>query len=89
MKIARVTGLVTATVKEQQLTGLKLLVVDVVDGSGDVLEKALVVADTCGAGRGDIVLVVSGSAARVPKHVAGLAVDASAVAVIDEIHMHG
>ncbi len=89
MKIGRVTGLVTATVKERQLTGIKLLVVDLEDGNGTVQERAVVVADVCGAGPGDMVLVVSGSAARVPADVAGISVDASAIAVIDEIHMHG
>jgi microcompartment protein CcmK/EutM len=89
MKIARVTGLVTATVKEPQLTGLKLLIVNVENGDGDVLEQALVVADVCGAGPGDMVLVLTGSAARIPSDVAGLAVDAAAVAVIDEIHIGG
>ena len=85
MKIARVTGSVTATFKVDELAGLALLLVNIEDGAGKVLEPGLVVADCLGAGPGDLVLVVSGSSARLPAGVAGLAIDATSVAIIDEI----
>ena len=37
MRIAMVTGVVTATVKDVQLVGHKLLVVDITDAQGTVL----------------------------------------------------
>jgi microcompartment protein CcmK/EutM len=89
MKIGRVTGHVTATVKDAQLAGQKLLMVNIEDGEGAVLERAVVAADTCSAGPGDMVLVLMGSAARLPAAVAGLAVDATIVAVLDDIHVAG
>lgn len=89
MKIARVTGHVTATMKDSQLSGRTLLVTDVEDGAGAVLERAVVAADTVGAGPGDMVLLVTGSAARLPAAVAGIAVDAAIVAVLDEIKIGG
>ena len=89
MKIARVTGLVTATVKESQLSGRKLLVVDIVDGAGKVQEAAVAATDTCGAGPGDMVLVAMGSAARLPGQTSGIATDATIVAIIDEINLGG
>lgn len=85
MKIARVTGKLTATVKDDQLSGQRLLIVDIEDGHGGVLEKSVVAADTCAAGPGDLVVLVRGSAARIPAAVAGIPIDAAIVAVIDHL----
>lgn len=87
MKIARVTGTVTATVKESQLTGVVLVIVDIEDGHGNVLQKSVVAADDCSAGRGDLVLLTAGSAARLPATLAGKPVDLSVVAVIEDINI--
>ncbi len=89
MKIARVTGTVTATVKEPSLAGSKLLIVDVEDGRGELLERSLVAADRCGAGVGDMVLLTTGSAARVSSESGTLPLDAAIIAVIDHIEVKG
>ncbi len=89
MRIGRVTGTVTATAKDARLVGLTLLVADVIDGAGDVLEPALVAADTCGAGVGDTVLIASGSAARLPRDMSGVPTDAAVVAVVDRVDVSG
>ena len=73
MKLARVTGTVEATVKAASLTGKKLLLVDLIDGLGEVAVPAFVAVDTCGAGVGDQVLVTFNSAARLPGDVGGFA----------------
>jgi len=85
MRLARVTGTVTATVKEAGLSGLRLLLVDVVDGAGTVLEPGRVVADGLGAGPGETVLIVEGSAARMAGASAGVAVDAAVAAIVDQV----
>ncbi len=85
MRIARVTGTVTASVKDTKLAGHKLLVVDIQDGEGNLLEPSVVAVDSIGAGVGELVLVVSGSAARIPAGISNIAVDATIVAIIDEI----
>lgn len=87
MKIARITGTVTATIKNSQLSGIRLLVADIEDGNDDVLEKSLVVSDTCSAGNGDLVLITTGSAARMTG--AGIPVDAAVVAIIDHLEIDG
>ena len=87
MKLARVTGTVTATAKDAQLAGCKLLVCDVVDGKGQVLEPALVAVDTVGAGVGESVLVVCGSAARLPAGSSGLPIDATITAIVDHVEI--
>ena len=87
MKLARVTGTVEATAKDAALAGHKLLLCDVVDGAGAVLEAALVAVDTSGAGVGDMVLMTRGSAARMPAAAAGAPVDATIIAVVDNVTM--
>lgn len=85
MKLARVTGTVTATIKDASLSGKPLLIVDVVDGKGKVLEPALVAADTVGAGVGDRVLIATGSAARLPAGLAVAPVDATVIAIVEHV----
>ena len=85
MKLGKVTGTVTATAKDPGLVGGKLLLTDLIDGKGKVIEPALVAIDTVGAGVGDTVLIVQGSAARQPAKVASLPVDATVIAVVDRV----
>ncbi|MCY3997437.1 MAG: EutN/CcmL family microcompartment protein [Rhodobacter sp.] len=85
MRIGRVRGTVTATAKDARLVGLTLLVTDVIDSDGNVLESSLVAADTCGAGVGDTVLLALGAAARLPQGMSGAPTDAAAVAVVDRV----
>ena len=87
MKLARVTGLVTGTIKDSRLSGQKLLIVDVMDANGKVQDASLVVTDVCGAGSGETVLVATGSAARLPGEMAGIPTDATVVAIIDDIKL--
>ena len=39
MKLAQVTGTVTATAKDAQLIGAKMLICDLTDGHGNISEK--------------------------------------------------
>ena len=83
MKIARITGTVTATVRDAKLSGAPLVVADIEDGNGGVLEKSVVAANVCSAGVGDVVLLAFGSAARLPAMTANSPVDASVIAITD------
>ena len=85
MRLARVTGRVSASIKSGKLAGVRMLVADYVDPEGGVIEPAAVVTDACGAGPGDLVLVATGSAARVPAETAGVPTDATAVGFIDQL----
>ena len=85
MRIARIAGRVSASVKAGALTGRKMLLADYVDAGGNVVEPAAVVTDACGAGPGDVVLVATGSAARIPAGANGVPTDATAIAVIDQM----
>lgn len=79
MRRARVTGTVTATVKDPGLTGATLLLCEAAGGA------ELVAVDTVGAGVGDEVLVAEGSAARLPAQTSGAPVDASIIAIVDTV----
>lgn len=85
MKLAKVTGTVTATLKDAQLTGKPLLLTDVVNGAGKILEPAVVAANTIGAGVGDLVLLAQGSAARMPAGTANMPTDTSIVAIVETV----
>lgn len=85
MRLARVTGTVIATVKQAALTGAKLMVTDVIDGAGAVVQPAVIAVDTCGAGVGETVMLAEGSAARLPAALAGQPVDAAIIAVVDRV----
>ena len=64
MLIARVVGSAIATIKDDKLTGVKLLIVQEADTSGKPIGKPLVAIDSVGAGVDDLVLIASGSSAR-------------------------
>ena len=85
MRIARISGRVWASVKAGQLTGRKMLLADYVDPDGNVLEPAVVITDACGSGPGDLVLVATGSAARIPAEAVGVPTDATAVAFVEHL----
>jgi len=85
VRIARVVGAATGTVKAEGLTGQKLLVVDVVDAAGKVVQSGEVAADALGAGVDDWVVLATGSAARQTGATRGLPVDAAVIAILDEV----
>lgn len=87
MRIARVVGTATGPVKDPPLTGHTLLVVEPVDATGTAVGPHEVVTDTVGAGVGDWVLVATGSGARQPDRTRGIATDASAVVILEEVKL--
>lgn len=87
MLLGKVTGTVTATAKAEALAGLPLLVVDVVDGAGTLLAPGQVAADTVGAGRGDSVLLATGSAARMAASLVSTPVDLAVVGIVDRVSL--
>ena len=84
MRLCRVKGKVTGTIKDPGLQGVPLLLVSQVDEEGG---EELVVADAVGAGVGEVVLVAEGSAARQTVSFRGLPTDAAAVLIVDEVQI--
>jgi carbon dioxide concentrating mechanism protein CcmL len=87
MQLARVLGSVTATAKTDSLRSHKLLVVQPQDPAGAPAGPAHVAIDTVGAGAGDHVLIVRGSAARQPQETRAAATDLTIVAIVDAVDL--
>lgn len=89
MRICRVVGKAQATVKHPSLEGTRLLAVCDLDGSGKVTGVPYLAIDAAGAGTGEVVAVVSGSAAARVLPSRDSAVDASIVAILDLVVIEG
>jgi carbon dioxide concentrating mechanism protein CcmL len=87
MELAQVLGSVTATAKTESLLSHKLLVVAPLDPAGSDTKSAEVAVDTVGAGPGDRVLIVRGSAARQPPESRAAATDLTIVAIVDAVDL--
>ncbi|GFN23275.1 EutN/CcmL family microcompartment protein [Moorellaceae bacterium AZ2] len=83
MFIAEVTGTVVATRKHESLTGTKLLLIRPLDGGRR--GQTLVAVDAVGAGKGEVVLVTTGSGARLGLGVPHAPVDMTIVGIVDKV----
>ncbi len=89
MLIGKVVGTVVATRKEEELEGLKFLLVRGLDLEGKQTSTLVVAVDAIGAGIGEVVLYASGSSARQTKVTKDRPVDATIMAIVDEIEVGG
>ena len=89
MLIARVTGLVVATMKHPSLTGSKLLIVQETDAAGKAVGRPMVAVYAVDAGEGDLVLVTQGSGARQTDLTVDRPVDNIIMAVVDTLQSNG
>jgi microcompartment protein CcmK/EutM len=89
VQIARVIGSTVATIKDEKLTGRKLLIVREADERGTPTGKPYVAIDSVDAGAGDLVLVAAGSSARQTTITKDTPVDAVIMAVIDTLDVSG
>ncbi len=83
MQLARVVGDVVATVKDPNLTGLKLLILQPIAASGENAGRTLVALDSVGAGVGEHVFFVRGREAAFPFYPGEPPADASVVGIVD------
>ncbi|MCL4295787.1 MAG: EutN/CcmL family microcompartment protein [Anaerolineae bacterium] len=89
MLIAKVVGSAVATIKDEKLSGTKLLVVREASVQGEATGKPLVAIDTVDAGVGDLVLIASGSSARQTTVTKDRPVDAVIMAILDSLEVNG
>jgi microcompartment protein CcmK/EutM len=85
MILAKIIGTVVATRKDERLVSNKLLVARAMDAAGKLDGNYVVAVDTVDAGVGEIVLIVSGSSARMASGMKDCPVDAAVVGIVDEI----
>ncbi|MCW2475196.1 MULTISPECIES: EutN/CcmL family microcompartment protein [unclassified Symbiopectobacterium] len=83
MYLAQVTGTVVSTTKHASLNGMKLLLVTRLDEHMNPTQRTQVAVDTVGAGNGEIVIVATGSSARMTNSKEHSVIDAAIVGIVD------
>ncbi len=81
MLIGKIVGSVVSTRKNEKLVGSKFMIVETCAEMGKA--ERIVAVDDVGAGIGELVLVATGSAARVGCDKADAPIDAAIVGIID------
>ncbi len=89
MMIARVIGSAVATIKDEKLHGLKLLVVQEATLYNELIGKPFVAVDAVGAGVGELVILAQGSSARQTDITKNRPVDAVIMGILDELEVGG
>ena len=83
MIVGKIVGSLVATRKNDGLIGSKFMIVEPLAELGDKATK-IVAIDNVGAGIGEIVLVATGSAARIGCKMPDAPVDAAIVCIVDD-----
>ena len=83
MQLARVIGDVVMSVKDENLVGIKLLLVQPLTPSREPAGRPIVAVDSVGAGVGEEVFFVRGKEASFPFYPAEPPVDAGIVGIVD------
>jgi microcompartment protein CcmK/EutM len=89
MVLGKIIGTLVASRKEPTLEGLKLLVVRACDVQGNPTGGIAIAVDAVGAGIGEVVLYAAGSSARQTQVTQNRPVDATIMAIVDEIAIGG
>ena len=89
MTLGKVIGTVWATRKDEQLTGMKLLLVQAMDLEGNAKSQFVVAVDSVGAGVGETVLYAQGSSARQTELTKNKPIDAVVTAIVDKVDVNG
>ena len=87
MQLARVIGDVVATVKDANLDGIKLLVLQPISAAGEASGRTLVALDSVGAGVGENVFFVRGREAAFPFYPGEPPADATVIGIVDSWHL--
>ena len=92
MVVAKVIGEIVSSVKVDRLVGQKFLLVEIQrisrEDSGVKIAptvNTLVVNDPIGAGRGEVVMIVQGSSARMTDITATIPTDGIVIGIVDSI----
>ena len=83
MQIARVIGTVVSTIKNTELDGRKLLVIQSLDSNLRRVGKPLVAVDSVGAGVGELVFWCRGKEASFPFEGGSVPTDCTIVGIVD------
>lgn len=87
MHFGKVIGTIWATVKNENLEGCKIQIVQPLNSKGEKVGDPIMAVDTVGAGPGEIIMYVTAREAVIPMDVKEAPVDASIVGIIDRIDL--
>jgi microcompartment protein CcmK/EutM len=83
VQLAKVIGDVVVTHKDDNLAGIKLMVLQPIAADGTNIGRTLVAVDSVGAGVGETVFFVRGKEASFPFHPTEVPTDAGIVGIVD------
>jgi len=83
MQLAKVIGDVVVTRKDENLSGITLLVIQPIGADGTASGRTLVAVDSVGAGVGETVFFVRGKEASFPFYPTEVPTDAGIVGIVD------
>jgi ethanolamine utilization protein EutN len=83
VQLARVLGEIVSTMKDPNLTGIKMLVLQPLAASGEAAGRTLVALDSVGAGVGENVFFVRGREAAFPFYPVEPPADATVIGIVD------
>lgn len=87
MHLGKVIGTVVLSIKNDTLNGVTLLVVQPLTSSRQPAGRAIVAADSMGAGIGEEVFFVRGKEASFPFYPVEVPADAGIVGIVDNWHV--
>ncbi|MCL5073161.1 MAG: EutN/CcmL family microcompartment protein [Actinobacteria bacterium] len=87
MKMVKVIGSVTSTIKDDSIKGVKVLFVQTVDIDLTERKDFYIAIDTVGLGEGELGLMVTGSTAKKTDITKGRNIDAAIVAKVERIDL--
>ena len=89
MLLGKVLGTVVSSSKDEELEGMKFLLVQAASQEGQPSGATVVCVDAVGAGVGEVVLYAAGSSARQTRLTQNRPVDHVIMAIVDEIYADG
>ncbi len=85
MHLGRIIGTVVATRKDEKLVGTKLMITQPLNINLEPKSEPIIAVDTVGAGIGELILYVTGTAGRIAAKKMDAPIDAAIVAIVDDI----
>jgi ethanolamine utilization protein EutN len=85
LHLGRIIGNVVATRKDENLVGTKLMITQPLNINLEPKSEPIVAVDTVGAGIGELILYVTGTAGRIGARKMDAPIDAAIVAIVDEL----
>ena len=87
MRMAKVIGMVTSTIKVKEIKGVSLLVIQPVNGKYEDIGTPIVAADNYGAGVGEFVFYSKSKEGAMNLPIPTACVDAGIVGIIDSVYV--